>query len=474
MIDIAIDGGEIIDCRGRRRINVLISGGIIVGLMNPSLPLPAASQVVDGAGLLIVPGGIDPHVHADLDVHLPNGEMTAGGDSAALTKAALYGGTTTLVDFAWNDGSEPVADSVARRAERWGALAYCNFGLHVGILNEVTPSRVVEVAAAVKDGFPTVKVFTSNVFPNAPLQFKVSALSIRALAIQLAESGGMLVVHGEDDELVMEGYKRALDAGGGSLTEMSHVHSTLSERLAFARVIDLLDDVDDAKLYFMHVSAKDGVDAIARAQSRGRAVYGETLLQFLLADDSCYSQPGGVVYHTYPSVKGETDRTALWAGITSGTLSTIATDALCTSRSVKLAGQRIDNAVGGGVGIEPRTALMYTEMVVNRGMPEASFVDAVSTNAARLMGMYPQKGSVTIGADADLALLDTSVAVTLTQSFLHESDYTPWEGRHVFGWPKVTILNGAVAMRSGDLLARPGDGRLVRRWLSPGTISARR
>jgi dihydropyrimidinase len=309
------------------------------------------------------------------------------------------------------------------------------------------------------------------VFPNAPLKFKVSALSIRALAEQLAESGGMLVVHGEDDEVVMEGYQRALNSGDGNLKDMANVHSTLSERLAFARVIELLDDIEGARIYFMHVSAKDGLDAIARAQARGRAVYGETLQQFLLADDRCYAQPEGIVFHTYPSVKSEADSAGLWAGIMSGALSVIATDALCTPRSVKLAGQRIDNAVGGGVGVEPRMALMYTEMVVNRGASEAAYVDAVSTNAARLMGMYPQKGTIAIGADADLALLDTSTPVTLTAEFLHESDYTPWEGRQVFGWPRVTIVNGTLAMKDGALLAREGDGRLVRRRLSADAMS---
>jgi dihydropyrimidinase len=208
------------------------------------------------------------------------------------------------------------------------------------------------------------------------------------------------------------------------------------------------------------------VDAIREARARGLPVYGETLHQYLMYTSEDYKRPNGQIYHTYPSIKAQADQDALWGGMMDGTLHTVATDEVCCSLQVKTMGKRIDDTTGGNVGVEPRVALMYTEMVGRRGYPLERFVDLVSTNAAKIMGLYPRKGALAAGADADIVVLDPALRTTITKEMLHESDYTPWEGHEVHAWPSLTVLRGKVVVENGQLLGDLADGRYLFRRIS--------
>jgi dihydropyrimidinase len=244
---------------------------------------------------------------------------------------------------------------------------------------------------------------------------------------------------------------------------MAEVHNTLSEDLSFNRVIRLAANTPGAAVYMMHTSAATGVRAIAAARGRGQPVYGETLHQYLLYNAEDYKRPGGQMYHTYPSLKFAEDQQALWVATRGGAIQCVATDEICCPLKIKLQGRRIDDTTGGNAGVEPRLSLIYTETVAKRGHSLAEFVGLVSSNAAKILGLYPRKGALAVGSDADIVLLDIGRKRVLTAAELHETDYTPWEGREVAAWPSMTILRGKVVVENGAFHGDPGDGAFLPR-----------
>jgi len=201
-------------------------------------------------------------------------------------------------------------------------------------------------------------------------------------------------------------------------------------------------------------------------------MYGETLHQYLLYTAEDYKRPGGQMFHTYPSLKFAKDQEALWAATKHGTIQAVATDEVCCPLKVKLQGRRIDDTTGGNSGVEPRLSLMYTHMVEKRGYSLADFVGLTSTNAARIMGLYPRKGALAVGSDADIVLLDPRSRRLIRKEDLHETDYTPWEGKEVDAWPVLTVLRGKVMVADGKFYGDLKDGQYLKRKI-PDTIRAR-
>ena len=241
----------------------------------------------------------------------------------------------------------------------------------------------------------------------------------------------------------------------------------MSEDLAFNRVIRLAANVEGAALYMMHTSAATGVAAIAAARAQGVPIYGETLHQYLMYTAEDYKRANGQIYHTYPSLKFQADHEALWAATDHGAIQTVATDEICCPLRSKLQGRRIDDTTGGNAGVEPRVSLIYTETVEKRGRGLADFVGLVSSNAAKIMGLYPRKGALAIGSDADIVILDPRRRHIVRATEMHEADYSPWEGRDLAAWPSVTILRGKIVVDNGAF-----SGALERRPIplpqSPG------
>jgi len=245
----------------------------------------------------------------------------------------------------------------------------------------------------------------------------------------------------------------------------------LSEDLSFRRILQLAENVPGTALYMMHVSAATGVKAISDARAKGLPIYSETLHQYMLYTAEDYKRPNGQIYHTYPSLKSAEDQKALWDGTLSGDINCVATDELCCTLKEKTLGDRIDNTTGGNSGVEPRLGVMYTEMVERRGYSLNQYVDLVSTNAAKIMGLYPRKGALAAGSDADITILDPSRRGKVTAADLHETDYTPWEGHDIFAWPETTILRGKVMVEDGKLLGRLDNGQHLKRKI-PADILA--
>jgi dihydropyrimidinase len=249
-------------------------------------------------------------------------------------------------------------------------------------------------------------------------------------------------------------------------TNLHLVHSKLSELLAFRRTVALARAMS-AAVYFVHTSAKEGVDTIGEARADGLPVYGETLHQYACFNAEYYKTPRGFCSHTYPSLKFPEDQAALWRGLVHDGLATLATDEYPTTLELKLRGRTIEDVTGGNVGAEARMGIGYSEGVVKRGMTLERLADITATNAAKIFGLYPRKGAIAAGSDADLVFIDPSLRKTLVKDDFHVTDYSPWEGWAVTGWPVTTMLRGKVIVDRGRLLGTPSDGRQLTRTIDP-------
>ncbi|MCW2843370.1 MAG: Dihydropyrimidinase [Nocardioides sp.] len=475
MFDVALVGGFVVTPNEEALLDLGITDGKIAAIANPG-ELGEAKKTVDATGLTLVPGGIDPHVHCDLAIDHEGHDLAVSFGPDVVGTAALIGGTTMLIDFVWKDQDESIRSGIDRVRERWDSVSPIDYSFHVVLRGRLDRATVAQIPETIDAGFPSFKVFTTNVFPSAPVggvPLMIDFGSLQEVLETTRDNGGIVAIHSEDDDIVQHMYRRLLEEDRMEYTNMHLVHNSLSEDLSFRRVIRLAGQVGNAPIYFMHVSAASGVDAIAEARRDDQPVFAETLHQYALHTRHDYEEHDGMKYHTYPSLKEHEDAARLWSGIADGSISAFATDEQSTSYQVKTQGNRVDDVVGGNAGIEPRMSLLYTEFD-KRGLGLRAFVNATSTNVAKIMGMYPQKGALAVGSDADIVAFRTGLDKTITKDELHESDYTPWEGWQVTAWPAMTLLRGAVVAEEGSFVGDPTGGQLVPRSISPEVAKGRR
>ncbi len=463
MLELLIRGGDVVTPEGIAKCDVGIAGETIAAIAAPgALSAQTAQRTIDATGRIVMPGGIDPHVHLKHVWIKPDGTplVTAGPEQVG--RAALHGGTTTLIDFAyWREGQSAL-HAIETRDKDFVGKSPCDWAYHIMLHSEPPPEFSGQLAEAIQAGYPTLKIFTTNILPSRSGRMIDFGDIWEAFQV-LAREGGLGVIHAEDNDIVMHMYARLIREGRVGFEHLAEVHNQLSEDLSFRRVLRLAESVPGTALYMMHVSAATGVAAVAEARGKGLPVYGETLHQYLLYSAEDYRRPNGQIFHTYPSLKSEEDQNALWDATRDGSIHCIATDELCCTLKDKTVGKRIDDTTGGNSGVEPRLGVMYTEMVVRRGYSLRAYVDLVSTNATKIMGLYPRKGAIAVGSDADITILDPTRRGKVRADDLHETDYTPWEGHEIFAWPVVTILRGKVMVENGRYFASPKDGRYLKR-----------
>src|SRR5499425_2545393 len=471
MFDLMIRGGDVVTPEGVVRGDVAVAGETIAAIATPgALPADSAKHLIDATGHIVMPGGIDPHVHLHHVWIKPDGTplVTAGPEQVG--RAALFGGTTTFIDFAyWRDGVSAL-QAIETRDKDFVGKSPCDWAYHIMLHTDPPPEFSGQLAEAIQAGYPTLKIFTTNILPSRSGRMVDFGDIWEAFQV-IAKEGGLGVIHAEDNDIVMHMYAKLFREGRAGFENMAEVHNTLSEDLSFRRIIRLAETVPGTALYMMHVSAATGVAAIGEARAKGLPVYGESLHQYMLHTAEDYKLPNGQIYHTYPSLKSADDQKALWDGTRMGAINCVATDELCCTLREKTMGRRIDDTTGGNSGVEPRLGVMYTEMVIRRGYSLSRYVDLVSTNAAKIMGLYPRKGASAVGSDADITILDPARRGKITASELHETDYTPWEGHDIFAWPVTTILRGKVMVEDGQYFGSPGDGRYLKRKISAGTLA---
>ena len=471
MFDLIIQGGDVVTPRGIVRGDVAVAGETIAAITAAgSSSAGSAKRVIDAAGHVVMPGGIDPHVHLHHVWIKPDGTplVTAGPEQVG--RAALFGGTTTFIDFAyWRDGMSAL-QAIETRDKDFVGKSPCDWAYHIMLHSEPPPEFSGQLAEAIQAGYPTLKIFTTNILPSRSGRMIDFGDIWEAFQV-LAKEGGLGVIHAEDNDIVMHMYAKLIRQGRVGFENLAEVHNQLSEDLSFRRILRLAQSVPGTALYMMHVSAGTGVAAIAEARGKGLPIYGETLHQYLVYSANDYKRPNGQIYHTYPSLKSEEDQEALWHGTANDTIHCIATDELCCTIKDKTIGNRIDDTTGGNSGVEPRLGVMYTEMVTRRGYSLSQYVDLVSSNAAKIMGLYPKKGAIAVGSDADIAILDPTRRGKVRAADLHETDYTPWEGHDILAWPVTTILRGKVMVENGQYFGYPQDGRYLKRRISPKTLN---
>jgi dihydropyrimidinase len=476
MLDLMVKGGQVVTPQGVAALDVGVQGEKIVALGWPGTLAADAGRTVDAGGKIVVPGGIEPHAH----ISIPVPEAWAGRPDVmtqppeAASRAAAFGGVTTVIDFAGNLALTPdpharrvsIAEAVERRRAVFRGHAYTDFAFHYILAGEVGPQTVGEIGEAIQEGIASFKIFTTF----RPIRVPYGHLW--SIFAEVGKHGGIMAVHAEEDDVVAFMTEKLKREGRAQGHNLHLVHNNLSEDLAFRHIIRLAGHTGTA-VYFVHTTAKEGVAAIAEARSLGQPVYGEALHNYLQFTCDDYKKPGGTAIHTYPAIKFADDRDALLAGLLDGRLATTATDEYTVHKAYKLAGDTIETVCGGHNGIETRLPVAFTKFVVERKMPLTRFVDITSANAARILGLYPAKGAIQPGSDADLVLIDPGLKKTITLDGLHaDADYSIWEGFACQGYPVTTILRGKVIVENGRLVGSSSDGRWLGRRVS-GEVLAR-
>ena len=453
-----IKGGTVVTPGGVGEFDIWISGETIAAVTEPGAIPAGAEPVIDATGKLVVPGGVEPHAH----IGGPRQPERSGAEP--VSKAAVWGGTTTVLDFATQVPGHDLRHALGEAAERWEGNAYTDYSYHPIFTNGATRAHINQIPELIEEGFPSFKIFTTSIRPPSP-QMQNNKTDFGRLAIimdRVTEGGGILLVHSEDDDMVHFNYDNAQEDGLWDWWNMHHIHSNLSEDVSFRRVLRLATK-KKCPVYFVHVSAQEGVEAVGQARMLGLPIYGETLHNYACFNAENYREDYGMKYHTYPSLKQEDDRSSLWQGLLDGRLSTVATDLVSTTWEEKIRFKTVADVTGGHNGIETRMGIAYSVGVAELGMSLERFVDITSTNAAKIFGMYPKKGAIAPGSDADICIMDTTWDRPLTLDDLHLEDYSIWEGWHVKGWPETVILRGNVMIENRSLKGSPDVGNLLSR-----------
>ena len=466
MLDLIIRGGEVVTPWGVGDWDVAVQGEKIVAVTSPGTLTDDVGRVIDATGKVVIPGGIEPHAHIAAPIMGPGNLKTAPPEQ--VSRAALFGGTTTLMDFAIQYPGIDIGQAIQERTSVWQGNSYADYAHHLMLLGELPTPLLESLHEHIEDGFASVKIFTTNIRPpemtGEPRMVGMGHL--HDLMEQIQRHNAMLLVHSEDDDMVQHMYQKLAVEERNEWWNMHLVHSNESEDVSFRRVLRV-SEWTGSPVYFVHVSAREGIQAIGESRAKGMPIYGETLHNYCCFNADNYKEENGMKYHTYPSLKSEEDRQSLWDGIVNGALNTMATDEYCTSWELKIQGKTVRDVTGGHNGVETRVGITYSEGVSKRGMSLQRFVDVTSANAAKIMGLYPRKGVIAPGSDADLVLIDPNFKRALRMDDFHISDYSIWEGFPVEGWPVMTILRGTVSVENGQLNTSLGSGKFLPRKVNP-------
>lgn len=468
--DLVIRGGTVVTASDTLRADVGIRDGRIIAVAER---LDSADRVIDASGLLVMPGGIDSHVHLAQPAF--GGPAMADGFESG-TRSAIAGGNTTVIPFALQPRGASLRTSVVDYHKEADGKSYCDYGFHL-IISDPSPSvRGQELPALVDDGYTSFKVF---------MTYDDLVLSDRQLleVFDCARGCGALVmVHCEGYDAIRFMAER-LEAAGKTAPYYHAVSRPQSvEREATHRAISHAE-LTDVPIMVVHVSGREPMEQIRWAQQKGLKVYGETCPQYvaLTADDlkGLNMDESGGKYVCSPPPRDHASWDAIWEGIRTGVFQTFSSDH-CPFFYEGTMGKLNPKArtsfrwVPNGIpGVETRLQILYQKGVVEGRITINEFVALTSTNHAKLYGLYPKKGSIAPGFDADIVLWDPNRKETISQSLMHHgADYTPYEGMEVTGWPVMTVLRGKVVMEDGRIVGEPGDGGFLKRSLSPYAVPA--
>ncbi len=456
--DLVIRGGTVVNASEISNCDVGIHDGRIVSLGEH---LEGGKQIIEAKGRYIMPGGIDSHCHIDQQ------SSTGGRNSESFesgTRSAACGGTTTIICFAAQEKGELLMPIVRDYHER--AKQSCiDYTFHLIISDPIESVINDEVPTLIDEGHRSLKLFMT--YPRN----RVTDAEILKILEVAKRKGALVCVHAENHDAIMYMTEKLLAAERNSTKHHAWAKPPLVEREAVHRVI-MLAELIDVPIQIFHVSCEEAADEIRRAQRRGLKIFSETCPQYfvLTARDLDRDQREGAKFVCSPAPRTEGDQEAVWDHVRIGTIGNVTSDHAPYNID-ELEGKfwAGDNApfsqIANGVpGLETRMPITFSEGVSKGRIDIQKFVALTSTNAARLFGLYPKKGTISVGADADICIWDPNREVTITQEILHhETDYTPYEGLEVVGWPAITISRGKIVWNEGDVYCEPGWGKFLPR-----------
>lgn len=446
-------GGTVITGKGPRRADILVEGEKILDVCRD---IPAiGAQVVDVSGMLLFPGFIDAHTHFDLDVC----NTTTADDFASGSRAALHGGTTTIIDFACPNKGETLHDGLRLWHEKADGKCACDYGFHMTIddWNETIESEIDDMYA---EGISSFKMYMT--YPAMMIGDEAMYHALK----KLREKGGICGVHCENsgviDALIAE-KKAAGEMGVGS---HPRTRPDFLEAEAVSRLLRIAQAVD-IPVVIVHLTNAAALREVEAARKRGQRVYVETCPQYLLLDDSVYDDPDysrAARYVCAPPIRKTEDQRVLWAALRKGEIQTVSTDHCSFTLEQKDAGRGDFTRIPGGLpGVETRGELLYTYGVTTRKISLATMCRVLSENPAKLYGMFPRKGVLQAGADADIVVYDPQADHLLrAEDMTSLAGYTPYEGFPIRGGIRQVWLRGRLAVEDGFVLAGP-DGKYISR-----------
>jgi len=453
-MDVLIENGMILDEAGAFEGTIGIVGERIAGIFSPECGIDAREKI-DASGKLVLPGVIDVHVH----MQLPVSGTTSADDFASGSAAAACGGVTTMIDFATQKKGESLVDAVKKRKAQADPKVAIDYSLHCAITDWSIKARR-EMSKVVKAGISSFKLFMA--YEDRGWMTDDGALFevFQESALLDAVAG----VHAENPRIIRTFTQKALSTGkrGASLHGLSRPNFSESE--AVQRAI-YLASLSDARVYIFHMTTRESCQIVEEWRSQGYPVAAETCPQFLVLTAEAFKRRNGHLFATCPPLRTEDDCAYLWGGLEKGVVQVVATDHCSFTRKQKDRWKGDFRKIPCGLpGVETLLPVLFTEGLMTGRITSTTLVESLCSNPAKIFGLYPQKGAIQIGSDADLIIIDPGRETRISARNLHmKSDYSPYEGAVLRGFPEITMLRGKVIQRDGEFLGKKGDGRFLKR-----------
>ena len=454
-----ITGGTIATATDVFKADILIEDEIIVQIAT-KIEDPDA-EMIDATGKYIFPGGIDPHTHLDM----PFNNTVTDDDWESGTIAAAFGGTTTILDFCLTAGESKLSNAITKWNEKANGKSAIDYGYHMMItdLNEETEKELPLLLE--KEGITSIKVFMAYA-----KEFQATDRTLYKAFKIGKETGAVVMVHCENGSVIDELVEEARLAGNTAPIYHALTRPPELEGEATKRAIELAH-VAGAKLYVVHVTCKEAVDEIIKAREKGYNVYGETCPPYLLLDQTALEKPNfeGAKYVWSPPLRPKSHQKVLWNALKAKQLQTIGSDQCSFSFNGKkqLGLHDFSKIPNGGPFIEDRFNVLYSEGVAKGRISVNDFVDMISTSAAKIFGLYPQKGTIAVGSDADIVLFDPTAKRTISAETHHMAvDYNAFEGLEVIGEPITVLVRGEYVIKDKEFVGSLDHGKYIKRKLS--------